>query len=508
MKEKEKEKIATNDLLLDLSHKLLVERNLDQVLATAIDGIIEITGAERGMIIFFAQNGETEFQTARNLDKEDVEKPSFEISNTIIETVRSTGKPIYLENALEDPKFEASKSVFTLHILSVICLPLRQGDSLFGLLYLDNRTVRGAFKESNYQFALRFADFITAAAFNALERKQLNSNVKNLQKELSEKYSFEGIVGDSVRMQEILKLVSQVADTDATILIQGESGTGKEMIARSLHFNSNRKDMPFIAINCGAMPESLLESEMFGHVKGAFTGANQDKIGWFERANSGTIFLDEVSEMSSALQVKLLRILQTGEYARVGTSEMKHCDVRILAASNKNLQNLLKEERFREDLYYRLNVINIQVPPLRERKSDIPLLAEYFLQVYNVKHSKSIISISQAAMSVFLSYNFPGNVRELENIIQHAVILSNESHIETHHLPSNVFGLEALIGEESETFPKAKKRVIENFEKAFITTQLVKSKGNISRAAKISGVHVKNFFEKMKKYGINAREFG
>ncbi|MFQ6114992.1 MAG: sigma-54 interaction domain-containing protein, partial [bacterium] len=255
----------------------------------------------------------------------------------------------------------------------------------------------------------------------------LDDQLGTLETELRSRYRFDFIVGHHPKMVMNLKLVSQIADTDATVLIHGESGTGKELIARALHYNSKRQYNPFVTINCGALPESLLESELFGHVRGSFTGAIKDKPGWFECAHGGTIFLDEVSEMTPALQVKLLRILQTGDYSPVGSTETRKCDVRFVAATNKDLPALVHEGKFREDLYFRLNVIDIEVPPLRERKSDIAFLSEYFMSLYGAKYGKEKVQMAQETEQRLFSYDFPGNVRELENIIQRCVLLAENN---------------------------------------------------------------------------------
>jgi len=316
---------------------------------------------------------------------------------------------------------------------------------------------------------------------------------------------FEAIVGCDPKMANILKLVAQIADTDATVLIQGENGTGKELIARALHANSRRKNQPFVPINCGAMPESLLESELFGHVRGAFTGAIKDKVGWFESAAQGTIFFDEVGEMAPALQVKLLRILQTGEYSRVGSTEIRHCKVRIVAATNKDLPTLVRAGAFREDVYYRLNVIDIEIPPLRQRKNDIPLLVCYFLKSFGARYDKTHLQLSPETEVLLLAHDYPGNVRELENIVQRAVVLAEGGEILPHHLPMAVQfrGTSAPSSDKPAPFKIAKQRAVQKFEREYIADCLKTAHGNISRAAQTAGIDVKNFYVKMTKYGID-----
>ena len=457
------------------------------------------------MIILFDNAGQIQFQTARHLNKKEIKNPEFEISRTIIDRVKNKREPICLQNALDTPEFKKKKSVEKLQLLSVICLPLLYENELFGVVYLDNRTFSGIFKPETCRFVKEFSDFISLAAYQALERKKLQNQKNELEEEPRGKYKFESIIGHHPKMMEILKLVSQVADTNATVLIQGETGTGKELIAQALHYNSSRKSMPFVPVNCGAIPEQLLESELFGHVRGAFTGAINDKAGWFETANGGTIFLDEINDMSPALQVRLLRILQTGEYSRVGSTEILFCDVRVVSASSKKLQHLIKKGQFREEIYYRLNAVEIELPPLRERKSDIPILSHFYLKKFADKAGKTNLHLSEKVESLLLNYDFPGNVRELVNIIQRAVVLVENNLVDVLHLPTSVHQdqIPNGIGGKPKTFQLAKQHVLENFEKEFIINSLKIANGNITKAAHISGMHVKNFFVKMKKYGID-----
>jgi transcriptional regulator with GAF, ATPase, and Fis domain len=501
------DRIAVLENLLEIGRKVLAEEDIDRVLVTAIDGAIRLSGAERGLIILFDRDGHTRFHTARNLDRKDLEEPRNEISRSIIRKVRRERQPVFLKNAREDPEFKASKSVRGLKVLSVICLPLMHDDDLVGAVYLDNRSFRGVFKPETFQFAQKFADFISVAAVHALEQQRLRDNVEALLRDLREQYSFREIIASHPAMMEILRLVAQVADTEATILIQGETGTGKELIARALHQNSSRADQPFVAINCGALQESLLESELFGHVKGAFTGATENKIGWFERAHGGTIFLDEVGEMSPALQLKLLRILQTGEFSAVGSTVVRRSNARVLAATNRNLRHLVDDGRFREDVFYRLNVITIDVPPLRERASDILLLAQHFLDQHGRKYGKRGLRLSPKARAQLLKYPFPGNVRELENMMQRAAILCQGDEIGVEELPVNLSPPDSFSGAEetATTFREAKQRLLEEFERNFILDRLAESGGNISQAARASGMDVKNFYEKMKGHSIDPK---
>ena len=496
---------------LEMGKEIMAESNINRVLTIAFDNAMEIIKAERAMIILYHENGDILFQTLRNLKTDDLEQPQFRISRKIINQVKNEKRSKYLHNALIDQDRQKHENMISIKskILSIICAPLRDNGEIFGIIYFDKRTIQHAFTHKTYLFIDKFADFISSVAYSTLERKKLFSRMTTVKDGVDKSVGFDSIIGRDPKIVQILKMVVQVANTEATILIQGESGTGKELIARALYQNSCRKNKIFVPINCGALPGNLLESELFGHVKGSFTGALKDKAGWFERADGGTIFLDEVSEMSSQLQVKLLRILQTGEYCPVGSTEIHYCNVRIIAATNQDLLQLIREGSFREDLYYRLNVIKVELPPLRDRKSDIPLLVDHFLTIYGNKYGKKGLYISRDAELCLLAYEFPGNIRELENVIQHVVILADSKCIEPQLLPignnikMNYSGLQASLS----TFKIAKQRLIEKFERDYIIDCLKASKGNISQAAGIAGIHFTSFYTKIVKYKITPYVF-
>jgi DNA-binding NtrC family response regulator len=336
----------------------------------------------------------------------------------------------------------------------------------------------------------------------ALERKTLLTEVEHLQNELKEKYRFENIVGSSKEMFDVLSLVSKVSKTDSTILVSGESGTGKELIAKAIHVNSRRKHRAFVTINCGAIPENLQESELFGHVRGAFTGAIRDKRGLFQEADGGTLFLDEIGETALSTQVKLLRFLQDGEIRRVGDNEPIYADVRLIAATNKELSKLIEEAKFREDLYYRLNVIPIHIPPIRKRKDDIPLLANHFLKKYVDKEKKNIVSISPEAMKILTGYQWPGNVRELENVMERAVILTGKNTILPEDFPLTVRESHKRTQEaEVET----EETTLEEIEKRHILKTLEKASWNQKQASEILGISTTTLWRKLKLYGIEPK---
>ncbi|HSA59909.1 MAG TPA: sigma-54 dependent transcriptional regulator [bacterium] len=338
----------------------------------------------------------------------------------------------------------------------------------------------------------------------ALEHAQLREENRSLKKQLQQKYGFENIVGESLPMKEVFRLVEKIADTDSTVLITGESGTGKEMIAQAVHYRSRRADRPFVAVNCGAIPEGLLESELFGHVKGAFTGAVTTRAGKFEQADRGTIFLDEIGDMSPKLQVKVLRALQERVVQPVGSSKNREVDIRVIAATNQNLEEAVAQGRFRQDLFYRLNVIPIHLPALRERKDDLPLLVRHFLQKYRQDGRGPATSFSPEAMEHLKSYDWPGNVRELENLVQRLVVLKGGGEIEVRDLPPNLAGRAAVSAPEEAVFPEEGvdlRAMVERFEASLIHRALDRSAGNKNRAAQLLRLNRTTLIEKLKKMG-------
>jgi DNA-binding NtrC family response regulator len=338
----------------------------------------------------------------------------------------------------------------------------------------------------------------------ALERKNLINEVEQLQNELREKYRFENIIGNSNPMMKVLSMVSKVAKTDSTVLISGESGTGKELVAKATHLNSRRKNRSFITINCGALPENLQESELFGHVRGAFTGAIKDKRGLFQEANGGTLFLDEVGETALSTQVKILRFLQDGEIRRVGENEPLNVDVRLIAATNKDLKREIEEGTFREDLYYRLNVIPIHLPALRERRDDIPLLVNHFLKIYAERTKKNNPTVSPEAMNILMQYNWPGNVRELENVIERGLILAAKNAIQPEDLPATLIESEQVQNTDLEVIVGGE-QTLEELEKKHILSTLERVAWNQKKASDILGISTTTLWRKLKSYGIEPK---
>ena len=338
-------------------------------------------------------------------------------------------------------------------------------------------------------------DELVLVVQKALQEGALRREVARLRKEIGKGYQFDNILGKSKAMQTIFDLIRRISDTASNLLITGESGTGKELVAKAIHYNSLRKDRPFIPVNCAAIPETLLESELFGYVKGAFTDAKGDKTGLFEEARGGTLFLDEISELPMSLQAKLLRVLQDKEVRRVGATQQVKVDVRVIAASNLDLAEEVKRHRFRDDLFYRLNVLQIQVPPLRERRDDILLLAHHFLKKYQQETGKAVKGISESALALFLEYSWPGNVRELENAIERAVILAHGDQITTDDLPPTLIGSRG----DYSTIEKALERLLplEELERQYITRILEQTGGNKYKAAQILGIDRKTLYRKL-----------
>jgi DNA-binding NtrC family response regulator len=370
-----------------------------------------------------------------------------------------------------------------------------------------------AMKDGAYSYLTKPIEYddLSRQVKNAVERRRLSREIETLRHEVEEKYQFGNILGKNPRMQEIFQVVRTVAETDATVLIQGESGTGKELIARAIHYNSRRKDRPFVVVSCSALPETLLESELFGHEKGAFTGAIRQRIGRFEHADGGTIFLDEIGEMTMPVQLKLLRVLQEREVERVGGNETIKVDVRVIAATHKDLFRAIRERTFREDLFYRLNVVPVKLPPLRERLDDVPLLASHFVKKYCDRNKKELMSFSPQALSALARYSFPGNVRELENIIERAVIMEKGDTIRRIDLGPPGAGAGPGLAHPAlgdlQPFPKMKAECVERFEREYLSRVLRMYHGNISKSAQHAGINIKNFHEKMARYGLKKEEF-
>jgi two-component system, NtrC family, response regulator PilR len=375
--------------------------------------------------------------------------------------------------------------------------------------YASTETAVDAMKKGAYDYISKpfKIEDVQLIVKNGIEKKKLSEENRLLKKALNDRFQFSNIIGKSEAFQRIFDLIEKVSRSNATVLILGESGTGKEMVAKAIHFNSNRKNYPFVSVNCGALPENLLESELFGHEKGAFTSADTLKLGLMESANKGSFFLDEIGEAPLSIQVKLLRVLQENEILRLGATEAIPVDLRIIAASNRNLSSLVSDKVFREDLYYRLNVIPIHLPALRDHKEDIPDLVEFFISKFNTKHNKNFIkSVEPETMRFFENYTWPGNVRELENVIERAVVLETGESIQKSSLPEEIFG--AIPQIQIPNLDKEKidlERTLDQIEKKMLSNALVQADGIINKAAKQLNLSFRSMRYRIQKYQLKGK---
>ncbi len=386
-------------------------------------------------------------------------------------------------------------------------MPVKKGNQVIGALSVDRPFETSYDLKDGKKLMSVVATMVARHVINLetirLENEKLRDENRRLRGELENKYRITDIVGNSNKMREVYQMISQVSGSNATVLVRGESGTGKELVANSIHYNSLRAKNPIVKVNCAALPANLIESELFGHEKGAFTGAIRKKLGKFELANKGTIFLDEIGSIGLDVQANLLRILQEKEFERVGGQRTLKTDVRIIAATNKNLEDAVDDETFRGDLYYRLNVFPIYMPPLRERKTDVLLLADYFLERYSKENNKDIRRLSTPAIDMLMDYHWPGNVRELENCIERAVLLCDGGVIHSYHLPPTL-----QTGTESDTLPDISlEDAVASLEKEMIIDALKNTRGNISLAAKVLKTTVRKFSYKAGKYDVNYRTY-
>ncbi len=426
-----------------------------------------------------------------------------------LETRADTG---ILREVFDQSKAVLARDVSALYLIAgepgdIAAVPIRLGKKGLGVLAVKFPNRNGSDNTEQLKLLSLIASLIAQSlrVEHAVlgERQKLIEENSHLRQELKEKYEFSHIVGNSNPMKLVYDQVTQVARSNATVLLRGESGTGKEMIANAIHYNSLRGKRPLVKINCAALPDTLIESELFGHEKGAFTGADRFKKGRFEMADGGTLFLDEIGDLPLQTQIKLLRVLQEREFERLGSTETIRTNIRLITATNKNLEEAIAKGAFREDLYYRLNVFTIFLPPLRERKSDILLLAEHFLEKYEAEHGKRIRRISTPAIDMLMSYHFPGNVRELENAIERAVLVCDSNVIHGHHLPPTLQTAEVSGTETRVTLSSA----VAAFERDLIQDTLKSTRGNIAKAAKTLDSTERILGYKIKKYGIDTMRF-
>ncbi|MDX1961002.1 MAG: sigma 54-interacting transcriptional regulator [Leptospiraceae bacterium] len=434
------QKNKIQQVLIDISQILTSTLNLNDIFDSILATMEKSLKLEKGALVLYDQaNSQLKMVAANGLTSTEIEKGIYNSGEGITGMVYESGEPIIVQSVMNDSRF-INKVGYLKYFkpdnqnVSFLCCPVRGDQSIIGVLSVFVQVNKNLDQQTYMDLLQIVASMISQVIkiHNLVEdaKKEISRENVLLKRELKEKYKFGSLIGRAKVMEKLFEKVGLVSDSRASILITGESGTGKEMIASAIHYNSNRSDKPFIKINCAAIPEHLLESELFGHTKGSFTGAIADKKGKFEIADGGTIFLDEIGEMDLNLQSKLLRVLQEKEIEAVGSLKVKKVDVRILAATNANLETLIAEKKFRSDLYYRLNVVNLQMPPLRDRKEDIPLLVVHFLDKYTKENNKNIKGITKEANKLLMAYSWPGNVRELENMIERSVVLTRSDYLE------------------------------------------------------------------------------
>ncbi|MFO1011979.1 MAG: sigma 54-interacting transcriptional regulator [Planctomycetota bacterium] len=533
-----------------VTRELARETDLGALLRLIVDSAIALSGAERGFLLLAerhegalpatpAEVAERELlvRVARNFDRSDIPVPSSRLSQGIARKVFQSQKPLLSVDAGRDERFREMASVEDLKLRSVMCLPVRIEGQVEGVLYVDNRLQQSAFDQDALDLLEQLADMAAIAIKNArlvselrvqnqrlseqrrqIERlnEQLGRKVRDQGTELAVvraeldrergRYDYTAIVGASDGMHEVFKQLDRIIDSELPVLIHGESGTGKELIARAIHFNGPRKARPFVSENCAALPDTLLESELFGHARGAFTGAHKQKKGLIEQADGGTLFLDEIGDMSPEMQKKLLRVLQEGEFRPVGSDQRIQVNVRLLAASHRDLEELVRNGEFREDLYYRVNVLSVRLPPLRERRDDIPLLAESLLARAAREAGRPAPVLSHEALAGLVSHDWPGNVRELENEMRRLVVLA-QGEVRLEHLsrsvlerksPRSAGGPPVLLDAGGDI-----KSAVADLEKRSIEAALAHAGGNKSKAASELGISRFALQRKLDKYGLS-----
>jgi len=500
------------------TRKLVTLMEINQALSStlnlraALHRVLEILQRHYGVIrsavtLIDAESGQLQIEASDGVQPE-ARRARYDIGEGVTGKVVESGKPVVVPQASREPTFlNRTRRDLQTREITFICVPIVPARKAMGALSID-LPFR---KDRDYDRDLQFVRVVGSMIAQAIkitelvetERQRLLDENIHLREELKERYDFSHIIGTSGPMRQVYEQISKVASTNTTVLIRGESGTGKELIAHAIHYNSPRAKKPFIKVSCAALPESLIESELFGYEKGAFTGAHARKKGRFELSEGGTLFLDEIGDINLSSQVKLLRVLQEREFERVGGTEPVRVNVRLIAATNKDLEKAITAGTFREDLLYRLNVFAIFVPPLRERKPDVMLLADHFLEKYATEHGKSIKRISTPAIDMLMAYHWPGNVRELENIIERAVLVCDGSVVHGHHLPPTLQTSEASGTVTNLSLDEA----VEAYEKDLIQDALKTTRGNRAKAAKLLHSTERIIGYKVTKYRIDCQRF-
>jgi transcriptional regulator with GAF, ATPase, and Fis domain len=488
------QRLVALDTLVRFSERLLGATDVPRLLDELLDALLDVTHADKGFLILL-EDGEPAVRAARNVARETIEGALERVSDSILQKVVETRRPIVVADALHDAEWSGSSSVVNLKLCSVMCAPLMQKGDVFGVIYVGNDNVVSLFDERSLEVLTVFASQASLLVQNALLLDSLRRENVALKEAVSTKQYGE-LVGAGASMREVYRRIDKVAGTDVSVLVTGETGTGKEIVAREIHRRSPRAPGPFVAVNCGAIPEPLLESELFGHVKGAFTGAIATRLGRFQAAHGGTLFLDEVGEMPPSLQVKLLRALQERAVTKVGDTRSEPVDIRIVAATNKVLEDEIRKGTFRDDLYYRLNVVSIPLPPLRERGEDVILLARWFLQRHAKEFASRVRGFTPSALVGMRKYAWPGNIRELENRVKKAVVLADRALVSAEDLDLRPELLEPIL-------PLAQAK--EEFQKRYINEVLDRNGGNRTKTAKDLAVDPRTIFRHLEKLEAERR---
>jgi transcriptional regulator with GAF, ATPase, and Fis domain len=474
--------------LYDFSRVLMSKTDLSQLLDGLLDMAIDVTGADKGFLIMMDGERPT-VKAARNVSRTAIEDPVEHLSDSVIQRVIETREPLIVSDALKDTQFRNAESVLHLKLCSLMAVPLLDEGKLLGLLYVGNDKVISLFEDTHLEIFTIFAGQASLILAKALLLDRFKSEYEDMVGTVAEN-SYGTLVGNSAQMQEIYRKIGRVATVDVPVLITGQTGTGKELVAREIHKRSERSGGNFVAINCGAIPENLMESEMFGHVRGAFTGAVGARPGKFHAAHGGTIFLDEIGELPVNLQVKLLRVLQDKQVLRVGSTKPDTVDIRVLAATNRDLEEEMKVGRFREDLFYRLNVVTIHLPPLVDRGDDIVLIARFLFHKLRGELGGTATGFSPEALRAISQYSWPGNVRQLENKIKKALVMCDGARIGPADLELGMDELEPVL-------PLAVAK--EEFQKRYILEALRRNAGNRTKTAEELGVDPRTIFRYLEK---------
>ena len=498
-------------LLFEISQKLDRSLDLRDELSPVLSSIGQHTGMLRGTITLLNREAKELFiEAAHGLSGRQLERGRYKPGEGIVGKVVQTGRPMAVPRVSEEPRFldrTHARRNLRKGDISYICVPIKMENVVLGALSADRLFSEDISLEEDVRLMSIIASMIARAVRlrqqSQEERNHLLKENIRLQHQLRERFRPANMIGRSNAMQGVFDLIGQVAGSDATVLLRGESGVGKELVAHAIHYNSPRAAKAFVRVNCAALPEAVVESELFGHEEGAFTGAAQQRAGRFELADHGTILLDEVGDLSPHTQVRLVRVLQEREFERVGGVETIKVNVRVIAATNRDLEGFIKEETFRQDLYYRLNVFPIHIPPLRERRTDILELANFFVEKYSKANQKYVRRISTPAIDMLMSYHWPGNVRELENVIERAILLTNDDVVHGHHLPPTLQTAEA-----SNTFMKGTlEEALHRVEHEMLVETLKNARGNKAKAARELGITERVMGLRVQKHGINPRQY-